>query len=43
MGDEDHLSTLLQPLDRVYHGFKNKVVVEVVLWLINDQRAISSC
>ena len=43
VSDEDHLPALLEPLHRVHHGLKNKVVVQVVLGLINEQRAISSC
>ena len=42
VGDEDHLAAFLQSLHRIHHCFKNEVIVQVVLRLIDNQRVVSS-
>jgi hypothetical protein len=40
--DEDHLAALFHSLDRIYHGLKNEMIVEVVLRLIDNERVVPS-
>ena len=40
--DEDHLPAFLHALHRIHYGFKNEVIVQVVLRLIDNQRVIPS-
>src|SRR5581483_4761752 len=39
--NEDHLPAFLQSLDRVHHCLENEVIVEVILGLVDDKRAVA--